>query len=292
MSAPALVADMHVHTARCGHASGALSDYVARAREIGLRAIGFADHLPLVDREMPGICMAIDEIPAYVAEVRQLAGEVQEAVAGAGAAAAAVAAGADGFAVRLGIEADFIPGTESRVLEMLDEHPFDYVLGSVHFLGDWPFDHPDHRDRYDSIDPDDFWEEYFEAARAAAESGLFDVLAHPDLAKKFGVFPDADPAGLYSELASVLARRDMVVEINTAGLAKPVGEIYPGRELLAACQARGVPISLGSDAHAPADVGRCFGEAIALARAVGYREAVTFTRRQAEAYPLPEIGAA
>lgn len=265
-----MLADLHCHTRRCGHAHGSVGAYVQRAVELGMDAIGFSDHLPFVDREDRTLTMSRDELPAYVREVRE------------------VALGADGIEVLLGIEADFIPGTEDAVSALLDDHPFDYVLGSVHVLGDWVFDHPAHLERYESIDVDEFWAEYLATVRAAAATGLFDVLAHPDLAKKFDVRPAADLSGAYEALADTLAEAGMAIEVNTAGLFKPVAEIYPGRGFLELCRGRGIPVTLGSDAHAPDEVGRRFADAVALARDAGYEEAVLFRGRQAQAYRLPE----
>lgn len=255
-------ADLHVHTTRCGHARGTPEEYVRRAADLGLSAIGFADHLPLTDREEPTLTMAMEDLPEYVEEILVLA---------EGAPA--------GTSVCLGIEADYIPGTEEAVARILARHPFDYVLGSVHFLDDWAFDHPAYRDRYEGLDIDTFWHDYFETLSRAVSSGLFDVVAHPDLAKKFDVFPSGDTRRLYRDLAETVARAGMAAEINTAGLAKPVGEIYPGRELLEAFFAADVPITFGSDAHAPEEVGRDFDLAVALAREVGYRDWVRYEGR-------------
>lgn len=273
-----MLADLHVHTARCGHATGSIQDYIDIARQRGLTEIGFSDHLPLVDRDLPGLAMKSSDLGGYVGELGRLIGRQR--------AEGAV----DGEpAVLMGIEADYIPGTEHEVSRMLDEYEFDVVLGSVHFLGDWPFDHPDYRGRYEEVSSDDFWAAYFATLEEAARTGLFDVLAHPDLAKKFCVFPSRDPSELFESLAETAAHAGVAVEINTAGLFKPVGEIYPSRELLAACFANGVPITFGSDAHAPDEVGREFAQAVALARSVGYREAMTYEKRRPRAYALPEI---
>jgi histidinol-phosphatase (PHP family) len=235
---------------------------VARAAELGLPAIGFADHLPLSGREEPTLTMAAEDLPDYVEEIKALAER----------------APAD-TCVYLGIEADYIPGTEEAIARMLARYPFDYVLGSVHFLGDWAFDHPAYRDGYEGLDIDAFWHEYFGTLSEAVSSGLFDVVAHPDLAKKFDVFPGGDVRGLYEDFARTVARAGMAAEINTAGLHKPVGEIYPGKELLGAFHSAGVPITFGSDAHAPGEVGRDFDRAVALAREVGYRDWVRYEGR-------------
>jgi histidinol-phosphatase (PHP family) len=264
-----VLADLHVHTSRCGHARGTPEEYVQRAVDLGLSAIGFADHLPLTDREEPTLTMSTEDLPGYVAEIRELAERAPS-----------------GTSIHLGIEADYIPGTEEAVARMLARHPFDYVLGSVHFLDDWAFDHPGQRDRYEGLDVDAFWGEYFDTLSQAVSSGLFDVVAHADLAKKFDVFPSRDMRGQYEELARTVARANMAVELNTAGLHKPVGEVYPGRDLLHAFHSAGVPITFGSDAHAPEEVGRDFDRAVALAREVGYRDWVRYEGRVPSLVPL------
>lgn len=264
-----MVADLHVHTSRCGHARGTPEEYVRRAADLGLSAIGFADHLPLTDREEPTLTMATEDLPDYVEEIRALAGRAPM-----------------GIRVYLGIEADYIAGTEEAIARMLARHPFDYVLGSVHFLDDWAFDHPGYRDRYEGLDIDAFWLDYFDTLSQAVSSGLFDVVAHPDLAKKFDVFPTGDMRELYEDFAQTVARAGMAVEVNTAGLHKPVGEIYPGKELLEAFRAARVPITFGSDAHAPEEVGRDFDRAVALAGEVGYRDWVRYEGRVPSLAPL------
>jgi histidinol-phosphatase (PHP family) len=152
------------------------------------------------------------------------------------------------------------------------------VLGSVHVLGDWAFDDPELIGRYGSVVIDEMWERYFSEVAAAARSGLFDVIAHPDLVKKFGFLPAGDPAAWYESTAEALAAGGCAVEVNTAGLRKPA--------LLEACLRRGVPATMGSDAHAAGEVGAGLREARELLRAVGYRSLVVFRSRRAEEVAL------
>jgi histidinol-phosphatase (PHP family) len=160
------------------------------------------------------------------------------------------------------------------------------VLGSVHFVDGWAFDDPDKRDRYSEWEIRELWERYFRDLIAAAESGLADVIGHIDLVKKFGYVPEGDLGALYADVAAALAGTGVAVEVNTAGLRKPCAELYPSAKLLSALHAAGVPVTVGSDAHAPAEVGSAWDEARAALLDAGYRSAVIFRSRLAEEVPL------
>lgn len=195
--------------------------------------------------------MGLDELPEYVEEVLE---EKRRH---------------PGY-VLLGIEADYRPDTVGQVADLLRAHPFDYVIGSVHFLGDWGFDDPRYADGFEQRDVDEVYRAYFDLMGRAAESGLFTILGHLDLVKKFGHRPTESLQDAVDALARRLATAGVVVELNTAGLRKPVREIYPGPDVLRALCSAGVPITFGSDAHAPAEVGRDLDRAAVLARECGY----------------------
>ncbi|MEW6446744.1 MAG: histidinol-phosphatase HisJ family protein [Bacillota bacterium] len=267
-----VLVDYHLHTRRCGHATGRLAEYVRFAEIRGLREIGFADHIPQYflppHRRDPGLAMTEQELEAYVREVE-------------GAAAASKE-----ISVRLGIEADYSPGQEKKLEAILDRYPFDYVLGSVHYLSGWGFDNPSEVQGYSERDIDALYVEYFGLIRQMATTGLFDVVAHPDLLKKFGYRPRGNIHSLYEETVRVIAAAGLVVEVNTAGLRQPVEEIYPAPAFLELCYRYEVPVTLGSDAHRPEDVGRDFDRAEALLRKVGYREVAVFEKRRRTFLPL------
>lgn len=257
--------DYHVHTARCGHASGELKDYLQKAREAGLGEIGFADHLPMyflpVEERDPGIAMAEEKLPDYVQEVMALKAEAEKM---------------GGTVVRLGIEADYVPGHEEKLRQLLRSYPFDYVIGSVHFLDGWGFDNLHYLDGYERWDIDELYEYYFQRLMEAAGSGFFHIMAHPDLIKKFNFRPRRDMKELYRRVAKVFREAGVCAEVNTAGLRVPAKEIYPAYEFLVAFCEVGVPVTLGSDAHRPEDVGYAFEQALRLIKEAGYREIVTF----------------
>ena len=258
-------ADYHVHTPLCRHAQGSPAEYVQAAIAANLDEIGFSDHVPLPGGFDADQRMLLAELPDYVAAVEELGGQFPE------------------IKVRLGLEADFRPGMEEAVAAVLAAHPWDFVLGSVHHIGEWGFDNPRFRDEWDRREIVAVWREYYALVARAAASGLCDVLAHFDLPKVFGHRPG--PAALEVELArpalEAVARHGLALEVSTGGLRKPCAEIYPAEAVLREAFALGIPVTLGSDAHQPADVAFGLAQAVALLRRVGYRSYLVYSRRKA-----------
>jgi len=194
--------------------------------------------------------------------------------------------GMDG--VTLGLEVDWIPGREDALAALIANRPWDYIIGSVHFVADRAVDH-DGYDIWESSDPDAVWTAYFTALGEAAASGLFDVLAHPDLVKVWGrARPDPPrPRRAYYEIAMpAIEAADVAIEVSTAGLRKPVGEMYPAPELLRMCVAAGKPIALSSDAHEPQTIGYAYEEAVGLLRDAGVERICVFEGRERREEPL------
>ena len=188
--------------------------------------------------------------------------------------------------LRLGIEIDFVPGKEERMDHDSSALPYDYVIGSVHRVEGEEVDRATDQSVYERWDTYDLYEAYYANVREAALSGRFEVLGHPDLIKIFRRFPDRDITGMLEETADAVAASGIVVDVNAAGLRKPVGDIYPSRKLLEMFHRRGVPIVLSSDAHAPDQVGMGYEKSLPLVREVGYREVVTFSNRERGTLPL------
>jgi histidinol-phosphatase (PHP family) len=188
--------------------------------------------------------------------------------------------------LRLGIEIDFVPGKEERMDLDSSALPYDYVIGSVHRVEGEEVDRATDQTVYERWDTYDLYDAYYANVREAALSGRFEVLGHPDLIKIFRRFPDRDITGMLEETADAVAASGIVVDVNAAGLRKPVGEIYPSRKLLEMFHRRGVPIVLSSDAHAPDQVGMGYEKSLPLVRDVGYREVVTFSNRERGTLPL------
>jgi histidinol-phosphatase (PHP family) len=264
--------DFHTHTVRCGHAEGRMEEYVEAAIAAGLKEYGFSDHLPMYwvpgDQPDPESSMAMHELEEYVTDVLRLKARYPE------------------IPIRLGIEADYIPGSEADLVKVLEPYPWDYVIGSVHVIGDWDFDNPAKINRYADWDISELYAKFFSLEVAAAQSGLFDFLAHIDLIKKFGHKPSHDLSRVYADVADVIAGAGVAIELSTAGLRKPVQETYPSVPLLQECCRRGVPLIISSDAHKPSEVGWGFADAAALARSVGYTETVRFAERRRFTEPL------
>jgi len=185
--------------------------------------------------------------------------------------------------LKLGIECDFVPGAEDRTAALLEARDFDYVVGSVHFVGERAVDHEGWDVWEGKGDANEVWRRYFEALAECARSGLFDILAHPDLVKVWGSgrpLPDRDPRFFYEPAVEAIAESGIAVEISTAGLRKPVGEIYPAPAFVEMCLDAAAVFSLSSDAHLPEEVGFGYEEAIEYLIHVGVDEICVFEGRE------------
>ncbi|HEY1688575.1 MAG TPA: histidinol-phosphatase [Solirubrobacteraceae bacterium] len=191
--------------------------------------------------------------------------------------------------LKLGIEADFVLGAEDRMQELLLARDFDYVVGSVHFVGDRAVDMDEFTIWDGSHSVEEIWTRYFELLAIAARSGLFDILAHADLVKVWGrgrPQPDGDLRRYYEPAIEAIAESGIAVEVSTAGLRKHVEEIYPAPAFLAMCMEVGAPIALSSDAHVPEHIGADYSQALELLEAAGVSELCVFSRRQRSLQPI------
>ncbi|BBI32275.1 histidinol-phosphatase HisJ family protein [Cohnella abietis] len=197
---------------------------------------------------------------------------------------------AKGYPLSIGVEADYFPGGEAELKELLDKYELDYVIGSVHFLNGWGFDNPETKETYESKDLLDLYKHLFEHVKSAANSGLFDIIAHLDNLKVFNYRPDEQAMiGLYDDVAAALKKANVASEINT-GLAYryPVKEMCPSPTFLSKLYEHGVPITLSSDSHYPDDIGTLLDEAIVLAKQTGYKEIVYFEKGKRISSPLED----
>jgi histidinol-phosphatase (PHP family) len=195
--------------------------------------------------------------------------------------------------LRLGIEADFVPGAEDRMANLLDARDFDYVVGSVHFLGDRALDMDGHGVWTSGRSPEEIWSAYFRALGEAARSGLFDILAHPDLVKVWGSDrprPEGDLRRYYELAMDGIAESGIAVEVSTAGLRKRAREIYPAPAFLSMCLEAGAPVALSSDAHRPGEVGAGYERALELLDRLGVGELCVFERRERRLEPVTLTG--
>ena len=239
--------------------------YREAASERGIEELGVAEHVHRFSRALEVWThpfwrrWAVDDLDQYVGFVRE---ETD---------------------LRLGIEADFVPGREDRMATLLDEHDWDYVVGSVHFIRD---DAVDMRGEWDiwrtAGEPERVWALYFETLGEAARSGMFDILAHPDLVKVWGgdaPVPAGDLGRFYERAMDGIAESDVAIEVSTAGLRKPAGEIYPAPAFLEMCLDAGRPVALSSDAHVPGQVGYEYERAVKWLADMGVTEIAVFDRR-------------
>lgn len=250
--------DYHLHVIAHGDRPMTVEnilEYLEVAKSRGLRQMGITEH----DRYLDEIDLAAFQ------EAREMYQDVE---------------------LRLGIEIDFVPGQEERMDRDSNALPYDYVIGSVHRVTGEEIDHPEHREIYEKMETYELYEAYYKNVREAALSGRFEVLGHPDLIKIFRTFPDRDITPMLEETADAIAESGVVVDVNAAGLRKPVGEVYPSRQFLEMFHRRNVPIVLSSDAHASDQVAMGYEKSMKLVHDVGYREVVTFKDRERGTLPL------
>lgn len=252
-----------MHTPLCRHAQGEPSEYAAQAVKLGLKEIGFSDHSPMSRDDFDDWRMHASQLDEYVAAVEKARKDHPT------------------LSIKLALEVDYLPGQEDWIRQLASRHPWDYFIGSVHYVSEtWAIDSPYTLAEWKHRDPLEVWTAYFERLTMAAESGLFEIIGHADLCKKFCFYPREDCTPLFEKFLQAAKRKDVAIELNTAGLRKDCKEIYPSRKIVEMASALGVPITFGSDAHAPAEVGLNFAEAIALARSAGYTHTRVFSHRQ------------
>jgi histidinol-phosphatase (PHP family) len=270
-----LIVDYHLHLRDpeegIDHSVEAVEKFVDTAAARGVDEIGFTEHVYYFEQTrhlwdpqyMLDRCVwDLDRYVGAVTEAKEI-----------------------GLPVKLGLEVDYVAGRERETADLLARYPWDYLLGSVHYVDGFPVDQEP--GLVEKLGPPEAWRRYFVWLRNAARSGLFDSLSHPDLVKHHGPRPDTEAVQwLYEETADAIEAAGVCIEVSSAGLHKPVGELYPDPPFLEACHARGVPITLASDAHVPQNVGRDLDRAIAHARAAGYEALTVFERRERRQEPI------
>ena len=254
-----------MHTPLCRHATGEPTELAAQAVRIGLTEIGFSEHNPMLRDDWDNWHLLSADLDKYVENVQQARRDHPQ------------------LTIKLALEVDFIPGHEEWIKQLAARHPWDYFIGAVHYVSDsWALDNPHDLSGWKNRDAFEVWTAYFERLTLAAESGLFEIIAHADLCKRFCFYPKQDCTPLFTKFLEAARRHGVAVELNTAGLRKDCKEIYPSPPILQLAARLGVPITFASDAHAPEQVGMNFAEAIALARSVGYTHCCRCTRRRRE----------
>lgn len=239
-----------------------MTEYANAAAKCGLSEICFTDHVPAPDGYDSSNRMDLDLYPEYLRLASECTASSQ-------------------IPVLLGIEADYYRAENGFLNRWLPAQNFDIVLGSVHYIDDWPFDNPDNRSKWKSVDVTGAWKKYMGLLEELAETRLFDVISHFDLPKKFGYRPpDKDVKEMTLPVLDRVAKAGMAIEINTSGLRRPVKEIYPSPLILELAREREIPICFGSDSHRPDDVGYAFDKALKLALEAGYSSFVRIKQRK------------
>ena len=250
--------DLHNHTSRCNHAEGTVEEYIIRAIELGIDIYGFSEHAPMDFDSY--YRLGFDEMQEYTDDVLKLKERYKNEIE-----------------ILLGYEVDYLKGhMDKRVLTS----KVDYLIGSVHFLDKWGFDNPEFIGGWKTRNIDDIWQEYFDAIEAMAKTKYFDIVGHFDLIKVFKFMPTKDIRVLAKKALQAIKKSEMVIELNGAGLRKPIKEIYPSQMLLEVAYEMNIPITFSSDAHAVEQVGFGYHEVVTLARSVGYTKAVTFKQQE------------
>ncbi len=269
-----LLTDYHTHTERGPYTVSWLEEFLKVAKSRGIEEYGVSEHAyrfkqtaHLLDNPWTRE-RRTEDMDEYMSMIMKARNE--------------------GHNVKFGIELDYIPGREKGLEQFIKDYPFDYVIGSVHWLGDFGFDLLEMKDQWNGRDLKATYDEYFGILSRMVETELFDFVGHADVIKVFGHIPD-DEAFLedwYQRLSELFAKHHAVVEVSTAGLRKPVGKMYPAPKLLQACCERNVPIVINSDAHRPEDVGADYDQAVQHAANAGYDQLVVFTKHERQFYPI------
>jgi histidinol-phosphatase (PHP family) len=258
-----LLADYHMHTPLCRHASGEPTDYAAHALKVGLTEIGFTDHSPMRRDDFDNWRMRFDQLGEYIEKVQKARKDHPL------------------LQIKIGLEVDYLPGHEDWIRELAAFHNWDYFIGSVHYISEtWAVDNPEQISKWKERDAYEVWTIYFDLLRMAAETRLFEIIGHADLPKKFRIVPKQDCRPLFEKFLDAVQKVGIAIELNTAGLRKDCKEIYPSRAFLDLAVTRQIPLTFGSDAHAASEVGADFSAALELAHSVGYEKSVRFENRK------------
>jgi histidinol-phosphatase (PHP family) len=286
-----MIVDAHVHLQPHGEAPpvnrALIESYVAQAQRNGVDVVVFTEHLFRFKEALQRLdgWWDCDPDPA----LRKLAREYwadHVNLSMAEYAGLIEQAKSDGLPVRLGLEMDWIPGHGDDLRALLKPYAWDCILGSIHFLGAFGIDIDECLDEWRRRDVNDVWEEYTQFVEDLADARIADTIGHPDVVKVWGFRP-GDEAKYQKRIVEAAARNGMALEVNTNGWRKPVAELYPAPAMLQLARQRGVPITLGSDAHTADRLGQRFGDAIANARAAGYEDYLTFVAREPVKVALP-----
>jgi histidinol-phosphatase (PHP family) len=234
---------------------------------MGLQQLGLSDHMPLLHVDpatyLEGMAMPMAELPYYFEEAMALKEKYKGEID-----------------IRIGLEGDYIEGYEEQIEKIVTGYDWDYVIGSVHFLGEW--DVTDFRQLagWEGKDRYAVYEQYYDAVKKAAKTGFYDFIGHIDVIKRFEFKPEQDTFHLAKDALDVINQQNLAIELNASGLRTPVKEMFPSRDVLAYAIEKQIPITIGSDAHHPDKLCNYFDQAIPLLKTLGVRQLATFESRK------------
>jgi histidinol-phosphatase (PHP family) len=263
------LADYHIHTSFCNHANGTMKQYVKHAISAGLNEMGFADHNPFPSNYVSHYRMLPDYLPIYLNIINDLKAQFPQ------------------IHIKIGIELDYVRSAIEYLTKFVAENNFDYIIGSVHYLSVDSSKQTYYLNDLHSDKKSQLFCKYFEAVGEAINTGLFDIIGHFDLPRRF--WGDLDDVSIsHAEQAlNLLKKNDLCIEINTSGFrTRNVEEPFPGSQLLYLAKEMDVPITFGSDAHTPYDVGSYFHEAVVMLKKIGFKEFNLFTKRKRISIPI------
>ncbi len=251
--------DLHNHTTLCNHATGTTEEYVNKAIELGIDIFGFSCHAPMEFE--PEYRMSLEQSVDYEKDILELKEKYK-----------------DDIQIVLGYEIDYMSNPKYLEDSILNAN-VDYLIGSVHFIDKWGFDNPEFIGEYEKKDIDIIWEEYFACVSKMVKTGYFDIVGHLDLIKVFKFLPTKNIKELAMQTMKDIKESGMVLEINSAGIRKPIKEQYPSRDLIELAFSLNIPITFGSDAHAIEQIGFGYDEVSSLAKEIGYTQCITFKNK-------------
>lgn len=252
--------DLHNHTILCNHAEGSIDEYVQKAIDEKIKYFGFADHAPMnFDTTYR---MNFNQMQEYENSILDVREKYKKEIS-----------------ILLAYEVDFL---SSYIDERVLNAKVDYLIGSVHFIGEWGFDNPEFIGEYKHKDINKIWQEYFDAIKALAKSNLFEIVGHIDLIKVFNFLPTKEIKVLAKDAIKEIKKANMVVELNAAGYRKPIKQPYPGKEIMELLCEYDIPITFSSDAHKPEQIGYMKEEIKEYAKEYGYKKCAIFSKKERE----------
>jgi histidinol-phosphatase (PHP family) len=256
--------DYHIHSTYSDGRSRP-EEYIAPAIAAGLSEIGFSEHLNLFS-DQDGSDMDPDNMSVYLKNIETIRKNTTL------------------IKVKTGLEVDFFKGKEKETREYLAPLDLDYIIGSVHYMGEKTVDKGP--EFYEGKSIDRLFESYIDNVCAAVASGLFDIIGHCDLIRIYGFKPSGDPGPHYRRLAVTMKKHDVAFELNTNGRNRPLADFYPDRKYLGIFHEENIPVCVNSDAHMPSRIGQYFDEAYELLRYVGFTEMAVFDKRVRHMVPF------